>query len=84
MKTNEQSRLIECFSTVFPTLTEEQILDLDQAAFAQWDSIATVTLVAVIEEAFQMEFPVDQMENLVSFQSFCHLVTGTAAHSASQ
>ena len=83
MNTNEQSRLIDCFSAVFPMLTEKQILDLDQAAFAQWDSMATVTLIAVIEEAFQIEIPVHQMENLVSFQSFQHILMETAANSDS-
>lgn len=45
-------RLIRCFSALFPELSTEQILTMAPANATHWDSVATVTLFAMIEEEF--------------------------------
>ena len=47
-----EPRLICCFQAVFPLLDEPAIVSATPETVGQWDSIATVRLVAVIEEEF--------------------------------
>jgi acyl carrier protein len=49
---NEEERLTECFRSVFPDLSSDEILRASSASVATWDSLATVTLVSLIEEEF--------------------------------
>ena len=60
-------RLISCFSTVFPELSREEIEHASMTSVAAWDSLATATLIAVIQEEFQAEITADEMGQLISF-----------------
>jgi acyl carrier protein len=62
-------RLIRCFQTVFPNLTEDMIPSSSQETVANWDSIAAITLVSVIEEEFGVEMDLDDIAELDSFGS---------------
>lgn len=68
--TDNQARLIRCFQAVFPDLSEEEIARAAVGRTATWDSVATVTLVAAVEEEFAMQFDISEIENLNSFQRF--------------
>jgi len=61
-------RLIECFSSVFPDLSKEEITMASMASVAEWDSLATITLLTVMEEAFGIEYGPADLEYLVSFE----------------
>jgi len=65
-----QRRLVTCFATVFPTLSPSEILGASSDSVAGWDSLAMVTLLAVIEEEFGMQFPPAEVEALLSFRAF--------------
>jgi acyl carrier protein len=60
-------RLVRCFSTVFPQLTESEIPRANQSSVANWDSLATVTLISVIEEEFDLVVAPEDIENIISF-----------------
>ena len=62
-------RLIRCFSSVFPTLTEEEIRAADVASLVTLDSLAGVTLVAVIDEEFGSEMDLEGLLELGTFQT---------------
>lgn len=64
---NEDERLQECFRIVFPNLSAEEILRASSASVATWDSLATVTLVSVIEEEFGVTISPDEYDYLISF-----------------
>ncbi len=64
---SEEQRLQECFKIVFPNLSADEILRASSASVATWDSLATVTLVSVIEEEFGVTISPDEYEFLVSF-----------------
>jgi acyl carrier protein len=64
---NEEERLQECFRTVFPNLSSAEILSASSASVATWDSLATVTLVSLIEEEFGVTIAPDEYEYIVSF-----------------
>lgn len=61
-------KLIECFQIVFPDLKEEDIPSASQETVADWDSVAAITLVNVIEEQFGIEMDLDELADLDSFQ----------------
>jgi acyl carrier protein len=60
-------RLTNCFATVFPELGEEEIHRASQASVANWDSVASITLVNVIEEEFETQIDLEEVADLVSF-----------------
>ncbi len=61
-----RSRLIRCFAAVFPGLTHDQIPKAQPATVTGWDSVASVTLIATIEEEFAVEFDVQEIANVLS------------------
>lgn len=61
-------RLQECFGTVFPNLSADEILRASSASVATWDSLATVTLVSLIEEEFGVTIAPEEYEYIVSFE----------------
>ena len=64
-----ERRLKDCFRTVFPDLPEVQISSASQATVSAWDSIATVTLVTIIDQEFGIELDLDKLSQLDSFNS---------------
>jgi acyl carrier protein len=62
-----QSRLQRCFSAVFPSLSSDEISKADAANLGAWDSVASVTLFATIEEEFGIEMDVQDAAELLSF-----------------
>jgi acyl carrier protein len=60
-------RLQKCFGAVFPNLGPDEILRASSASVATWDSLATVTLVSVIEEEFGITIAPDEYEQMISF-----------------
>lgn len=63
-----RQRLVRCFLTVFPDLTEEEVPQVGVASVGSWDSLATITLVTVIEEEFEVQIPPDDLEQFASFE----------------
>ncbi len=62
-----QTRLQKCFSAAFPSLSSGEILKADATNLECWDSVASVTLFALIEEEFGLEMDVDEMAERMSF-----------------
>ena len=63
-----EARLATCFKIVFPELPLAGIKEAKQDSFADWDSVALVTLFAVIEEEFGIELSIDDAKSDYSFQ----------------
>lgn len=63
-----EQRLTSCFATVFPELGESEIQRASHTSVANWDSLATVTLISVIEEEFNLSVPPDDFEYMISFE----------------
>jgi acyl carrier protein len=62
-----RNRLVSCFLAVFPSLAKEDVIEATAKTTEAWDSVATVTLVATIEEEFGIEIDI---QYLVDFGSF--------------
>jgi acyl carrier protein len=77
----QTKRLLTCFRTVFGDLPDAELLGASTATLAKWDSVASITLVNVIEEEFQMQFDYDLIEDLTSFDAVAKYVkSANGAH----
>jgi acyl carrier protein len=65
-----ESRLVRCFSAVFPWLTPEEIRNVNAESSEIWDSLTAVTLVAVVEQEFGLKIPQEFAPQLDSFGDF--------------
>lgn len=61
-----RQRLIRCFSAVFPELSPEEITSISPET-GNWDSMSAVTLLAVVQEEFEIDLEVEDMESIGSF-----------------
>lgn len=68
-------RLGNCFAAVFPTLSREEIARADHHSVSGWDSVASVTLFATIEEEFGLELEIMDLSELVSFEKIADYLT---------
>lgn len=64
-----RARLSGCFSTVFPELPADKIQTATPRTVAEWDSIAAISLVNVIEEEFNTPIDFEDMAELDSFDA---------------
>jgi acyl carrier protein len=67
-----ERRLATCFSAVLPELAPAEIGQASSSSVASWDSVATVTLLAVVEEEFGIN--IDE-EDPARFDSFKNILT---------
>jgi acyl carrier protein len=61
------TRLAHCFQAVFSDLAPDEVERASAASLAEWDSTATVTLVAVIEEEFGIPVGLEDLESFISY-----------------
>ena len=61
-------RLRRCFSLVFPSLPENAISAASVRTVADWDSLANINLLTVIEEEFGIAIAAADLPKLTSFQ----------------
>lgn len=62
-----QTRLEKCFLAVFPSLTRSTVYAADVKNTAGWDSVASVTLLAAVEEEFDIQIDLQDSTALFSF-----------------
>lgn len=63
-------RLNRCFALLFPDLNENEIQTATRESVSAWDSVATVTLVNIVEEEFDLRIYFEDVERLSSFTDF--------------
>jgi acyl carrier protein len=66
----QEQRLVRCFAVVFPGLTQSELQETCAESTGAWDSLSAVTLVAVIEEEFDIAIEPDAYPALNSFNAF--------------
>ena len=74
-----RAQLEDCFAIVFPTLSPEEIAGATMQTVSQWDSLAMLTLVSVIEESCAIRIDLDDLPNLVSFEKLAAYLESAAA-----
>lgn len=63
-------RLTRCFAALFPDLDENEIQKATRESISTWDSVASVTLVNIVEEEFNIRIYFEDVEKLSSFTDF--------------
>ena len=63
-----ERRLAQGFVIVFPELKDREIPSASVNNLDSWDSMASVTLFAVIEEEFDIAIRPEHLETLVSYE----------------
>ena len=75
-----KARLTKCFETVFPDLPADQIPQATQNSVPNWDSIAAITLLNVIEDEFQITMDLELAGELDSFPKIYEYLKTTVVH----
>jgi acyl carrier protein len=63
-----QARLMKCFLAVFPDLTESEVARATSLSVEGWDSLASLTLLTVLEEEFAISIDPESLTEFVSFE----------------
>jgi acyl carrier protein len=62
-------RLARCFASVFPALDPNQIRQASVDTVPAWDSLAAVTLIAILEQEFDTQIDLMEMPELTSYNA---------------
>jgi acyl carrier protein len=65
----QDDRLVRCFASVFPTLSEGEIRASDIVPLFNLDSLAGVTLVTLIDQEFGVNVDLPDLLELGSFEA---------------
>ena len=71
---DERERLCNCFRAVFPTLSDRELAAASVNSVEEWDSLATVNLMAVIQEEFGIDVRPEDFKHFTSFAALLKLV----------
>lgn len=74
MKQADSAKLIACFQSVFPDLSEDEIRKASMASLATWDSLSTVILISVIEETYHTQITDEELDLFTSFDLIADIV----------
>jgi acyl carrier protein len=80
MRDSYFDRLVGCFEIVFPNLNRSDIPAATHDSVAEWDSIAQVTLLSLIGEAFGIDIDFEEFEGSSSFAAILELVSARTAN----
>jgi acyl carrier protein len=67
--TDDDDRLMRCFSSAFPNATRDEIRTAKLDAMTGWDSLRGVTLLAVLDEEFGVQIDLPELLELETFDS---------------
>lgn len=77
-----ESRLVNCFAIAFPELARNEIPSVSMSSLASWDSLAGITLLALIEEEFGVSISPDDAVGLISFELLLDYLRNAPAEAA--
>jgi acyl carrier protein len=63
-----ETQVVQCLSAVFPDLDPQALHGLSQATHPGWDSVAHVTMIAALGEAFDTDFDFEAFAEATSFE----------------
>jgi len=75
-----EARLLRCFASVFPSVAPEELQHLGVDSTGVWDSLATVTLAAVIEEECAIAIDPNVLPDLTSYGAFLQYLEKQRSH----
>lgn len=79
---NSEQQLVKIFETVFPDLPSQAVPTASQDSTPNWDSVAAITLMNLIEEEFSIQMDFGEVAELTSFPKILEYVNERTAHTA--
>lgn len=61
-----KDRVADCFCALFPNHSREVLLVSSRESIPEWDSLASITLITLLEQELQINFDLSQIEHLNS------------------
>lgn len=61
--------LLTCFSAVFPERSRQELASASRDSIEEWDSLASVTLLSLVNEEFQTDIDLFEFQELGSFDA---------------
>lgn len=58
---------MEDFAVVFPRLAREEIPAADHHSVPEWDSLASITLLAMLQQEFSLDIDLTDLDGLASY-----------------
>ena len=71
---DSKERLLRCFRSVFPGATQDEIRTAKLESIAGWDSLRGVTLLAVLDEEFDLQLDLSELADLGSFEGISEYI----------
>ena len=68
MTDSTRDRLTQCLAAYFSGLSVDEIPRASMATVGEWDSMASVTLIAIVSEEFGIEIAQEDYEKFVSYE----------------
>jgi len=68
-------RLSKCFRTVFPELDKGLVERADMTNVSRWDSVNQIMLMTVVDEEFNIELDLDDLDQLTSYRGILDYVS---------
>lgn len=69
-----RDKLARCFARAFPKLDPSQYATASAQNVSEWDSIAQLTLLALIGEEFGREMDFEEFEGATSFEALAQVL----------
>lgn len=77
--TNLTQRLLTCFAAVFPGRSAPELALASREAMQEWDSLASVTLITLVNEEFHTTIDLFDFQRLGSFEALLEHLRETSA-----
>ena len=73
--TTLENRVADCFCALFPDRSRDELLTASRESIPEWDSLAGVTLLTILQQEFDLEIDLSELEHLNSVKAVLAYVT---------
>ena len=77
--TTLKERVADCFCAIFPSHSRAEILTASRESIPEWDSLAGVTLLTLLQQEFHIDIDLTELEHFNSVQAVLDYVSANAA-----
>ena len=77
--TTLRNRVADCFCALFPNRSREELLSASRELIPEWDSLAGVTLLILLQQEFHIDIDLTELEHFNSVQAVLDYVAANAA-----
>jgi acyl carrier protein len=74
-----KDRVADCFCAIFPEHSREELLTASRESIPEWDSLAGVTLLTLLQQEFNLDIDLGELEHFNSVPAVVEYVTANAA-----